>query len=134
MCIYGPLWLLGPPRPGNQSVIIFFVLSGLVIPHAAARPDLEAAEFALRRATRVWSVVLPALMLSALLSLIVSGQGLTDSAVAASGICNGVERVAINLLSLGQIWHVGHRWPLDAPFWSLSLEVCSTRCSARRGS
>ncbi|MCB1342416.1 MAG: sterol desaturase family protein [Pseudooceanicola sp.] len=49
----------------SDAVIVFFVLSGVVIAYAAGR-DGSLARFAFMRATRVFSVVLPALVLTAL--------------------------------------------------------------------
>lgn len=48
---------------GSDAVVVFFVISGLVIAYAAGR-DGTGAAFAFNRATRLLSVVLPALLLT----------------------------------------------------------------------
>lgn len=49
----------------SDAVILFFVLSGVVIAYAAGR-DGSLGRFAFNRLTRVWTVVLPALVLTVL--------------------------------------------------------------------
>ena len=63
------------PWPGNQAVIVFFVLSGLVIARAAERPGLTLSEYAVHRIARIESVAIPALVLSGLVSVLVGGRG-----------------------------------------------------------
>lgn len=51
---------------GSDAVVIFFEVSGLVIAFAADR-DAAAGEYAFNRLTRLWSVLIPALVLTFLL-------------------------------------------------------------------
>ena len=48
---------------GSDAVIIFFVISGLVIAYAAGR-DNDSGTFTFNRLTRLWSVLIPALVLT----------------------------------------------------------------------
>ncbi|MEO1639800.1 MAG: acyltransferase [Pseudomonadota bacterium] len=48
---------------GSDAVIVFFVISGLVIAYAAER-DGDGGTFVFNRLTRLWSVMLPALLLT----------------------------------------------------------------------
>jgi len=48
---------------GSDAVIIFFVISGLVIAYAAGR-DNDGGTFTFNRLTRLWSVLIPALVLT----------------------------------------------------------------------
>lgn len=49
---------------GSDAVVIFFVLSGFVIAFAADQRDAGFGAFAFNRATRLWSVAIPALVLT----------------------------------------------------------------------
>ena len=59
----GDLQLLRDWNIGSDAVIVFFVISGLVIAYAAER-DGNGGTFAFNRLTRLWSVMLPALLLT----------------------------------------------------------------------
>lgn len=48
-------------RIGLDAVAVFFVLSGLVIAHTAATKDRTWRDYAFNRATRIYSVLVPAL-------------------------------------------------------------------------
>lgn len=48
---------------GNDAVVVFFVVSGFVIAFAAGR-DGTAGAYAFNRLTRLWSVLIPALILT----------------------------------------------------------------------
>lgn len=48
---------------GSDAVIVFFVISGLVIAYAAGR-DGNGTTFTFNRLTRLWSVLIPALLLT----------------------------------------------------------------------
>lgn len=48
---------------GSDAVILFFVVSGLVIAFAAGR-DGNGGTYSFNRLTRLWSVLLPALLLT----------------------------------------------------------------------
>jgi peptidoglycan/LPS O-acetylase OafA/YrhL len=49
---------------GHEAVVIFFVLSGFVIRHAAEHRDSNLRNFAISRITRVYSVAIPCLLLT----------------------------------------------------------------------
>ncbi len=51
---------------GSDAVVVFFVVSGLVIAFAAER-DGTANKYAFNRLTRLWSVVIPAIVLTMVL-------------------------------------------------------------------
>ena len=56
--------LSGPTEIGYSSVMIFFVLSGYVIGYVAFEREKHLVDFTLSRIARVYSVVLPALLLT----------------------------------------------------------------------
>jgi len=49
---------------GSDAVVVFFVLSGFVISFAAIEKDKTAGRFAFSRMTRLYSVAIPALILT----------------------------------------------------------------------
>lgn len=59
----GDWFVLREINIASDAVIVFFVLSGVVIAYAAGR-DGALGRFAFNRLTRVWSVVIPALLLT----------------------------------------------------------------------
>ncbi len=88
------------PWPGHQAVVVFFVLSGFVICHAA-RPGLTLSEYALHRCARIWSVAPPALILAGGVSILVHGRGLTESAPAAEELGTWLLVSAMSAIPLG---------------------------------
>jgi peptidoglycan/LPS O-acetylase OafA/YrhL len=53
-----------PSELGHSSVMIFFVLSGYVISYVAAEREFTFFDFAISRIARVYSVVIPALVIT----------------------------------------------------------------------
>lgn len=111
------------PWPGHQAVVVFFVLSGFVIAYASNRRALTLREYAIHRVARIYSVVIPALMLSLLAWLCVGSHGLGDTGPAVIGWRNAASGIAHSLLPIGQLWTIDIDPPLNAPFWSLNFEV-----------
>jgi peptidoglycan/LPS O-acetylase OafA/YrhL len=63
--IAGPANRLPLPRDGHDAVVMFFVLSGFLVTHAVQRkPQQGLRGYALDRASRIYSVAVPLLMLS----------------------------------------------------------------------
>lgn len=56
---------------GNEAVMVFFVLSGLVIGYVTDRRELTLSHYATARMARLYSVILPAMVLT----LILDGVG-----------------------------------------------------------
>lgn len=118
----GPEWLLRLiPDHGHDAVILFFVLSGYVIAAATERKKMRGArEYFLDRASRVYSVALPALMLSALLGMFFQPL-LKPLAPYSSGELAAT--TVINLFFLGQSWSLKALVFFNQPYWSLCYEV-----------
>ena len=108
------------PAYGHQFVIVFFVLSGYVI---AATVDRKRShrllDYALDRAARIYSVVLPTLLVSSLVSLTLWA---TDTPGAGT-LQDIATAVGLNLLFLAQSWSLNSFPPSNPAFWSLSYEV-----------
>ena len=108
---------------GSDAVILFFVVSGLVIARAAAR-DATLSRYTFNRATRIYSVMLPALLLTWTFDHIGFGidstaypdhyyQSLPLSTFLIRGLTFSSEWLAFRPVRLGS----------NGPLWSLSYEV-----------
>jgi peptidoglycan/LPS O-acetylase OafA/YrhL len=108
---------------GDIAVPVFFVLSGFVIRHVTLSREHTLREFLVDRASRIYSVALPAMALtlavSALCRMLRPDYYLRYFAAFAD---HPVSRILMNLSFLSQSW--GHSTiPFtDSPFWSLSYE------------
>lgn len=114
------------PQYGLTSVLGFFVLSGFVIAHVTQGSEKDPRKYFAARAARLYSVVLPALILTAGLG---SLGALIDPEVYTMGpIHVGMHqplRYVLTALFVHDFWI----WPkemtpgVNHPFWSLSYEV-----------
>lgn len=87
----GFLWQLGPYGP--EAVMVFFVLSGFVIAHVSVARETSFREYAVARAARIYSVALPALILTAVADFF--GRSVNTS----------LYTTALHYHSSGQVWH-----------------------------
>ena len=112
-------WTLAP-----DAVIIFFVVSGLVVGRAATRDD-SWGSYTFNRVTRLFSVVLPALVLT--LALDATGRAIDPSAYPPQYYTDlPLAEFVVRGLSFSQQWRgVGPPVQLgsNAPLWSLSFEA-----------
>lgn len=108
------LWRLG--WLGGEAVTMFFVLSGFVIAHVVRTRETRAPEYLASRLARLYSVVLPALALTALLDIL-------GAAVAPSeyGAPLGWGTFA-SLFFVNELWFSSAPPLSNAPFWSLGYE------------
>ncbi|MBD8540903.1 acyltransferase [Oxalobacteraceae sp. CFBP 8761] len=107
---------------GSEAVIVFFVLSGLLIA-TATRNQPKVGAFVRARLSRLWSVTIPALMLTLLADI--AGQYLSIVSydpMQPYSIVKWISSIGINALFLNQVWYLSV-WPgTNGPFWSLSYE------------
>jgi peptidoglycan/LPS O-acetylase OafA/YrhL len=118
----GFLWQFGPFTA--EAVAIFFVLSGFVISYATDRSDHTASAYTVSRLARIYSVALPALLLTYLLDAVGSRlrPDLYSPAWGYDGSGQFWQFVA-GLLFLNQIWGMHVTQGSDLPYWSLGYEV-----------
>lgn len=110
---------------GAQAVDVFFVLSGYVIAASAARPGVTAAGFARARLARLYSVALPAILLTALCDL--AGQHAQPALYRGLGaFAPGAPPPVLQYLAGGlfchQLWWLNIPLGSNRPWWSLGYE------------
>ncbi len=108
---------------GSDAVVVFFVISGFVIAFAAREKDKSAAAYVFARATRLFSVVLPAILLTLALDYL-------GSRINPAGYDGWwwnpapVWEVLLRTLSFSTEWtNSAFRPGTNGPFWSLSYEA-----------
>jgi peptidoglycan/LPS O-acetylase OafA/YrhL len=104
---------------GHEAVVVFFVLSGYVVTYAARERDRTLERFCVNRFTRIFSVVLPALVLAVVADHF--GRRLAPDIYAHFRDNWPVLRVAVAAAMLESSWI----WvqPLTAePLWSVAYE------------
>jgi peptidoglycan/LPS O-acetylase OafA/YrhL len=110
-------------RSADDAVIAFFVISGLVIAHSTRARHGSAADYALARASRIYSAAIPALLLALALDQI----GLRLNASVYEGYAWQYPHALLvppyHWLFLGEGW-LGSWQPFSVePYWSLSYEA-----------
>ena len=110
------------PQNGQDYVIVFFVLSGFVIAWSIDRKkDYHINQYLFDRLTRLWSIVIPALILGFFLDRI--GKNLhpeTYRMILSENHLNF--KYFISSLFLHESWFFSIRPGSNGPFWSLSYE------------
>jgi peptidoglycan/LPS O-acetylase OafA/YrhL len=104
---------------GHASVIVFFVLSGFVISYVAHTKETHWIYFAASRVSRVYSVVIPTLILTLLLDYVgrQTYPELYDYPFDQLFI-----RLLASLLMLNEVWLVSITTLSNVPFWSITYE------------
>ena len=116
-----------PDRMGlaNGAVPGFFVLSGFVIRYVTRTRERDGRRYFASRASRIYSVVLPAIVLTVVLDSITrhANPAFYRSVFLPTPWVGVPVRIAINLLFLRESW--GHAVLLlsNIPMWSLGYEV-----------
>jgi len=110
------------PDLGREAVIVFFVLSGFVIAYTTEHKNPSLRGYAIARATRIYSVALPLVLLAfgAALALVWSGHIPARQLYEAS---KPWLYLPLHLLFMGELWTISEAPPLLGPYWSLGYEV-----------
>src|SRR5258708_6499905 len=104
--------------PGHAMVIVFFVLSGYVIAFSTLdKKELIAKKYIIARLSRLYSVVIPALLLTALLLIC----GRTINPANYNGVLQNYElpRYLATGFFFQSVWWQNLVPPDNGPFWSL---------------
>jgi peptidoglycan/LPS O-acetylase OafA/YrhL len=106
---------------GVQAVDAFFVLSGFVIAYVCTEKEKDARSYFTSRAARIYSVALPAILLTAVLDAI--GLSLDPSVYTGPYQPFTPGLLVRSITFIGEMWNA-HRFPgTDGPYWSLGFEV-----------
>ena len=119
-------WLWQFRGYGQQGVVIFFVMSGFVIAYTAGTKNANLRHYSIARAARLYSVVVPALILTLLVDSINSLWFLNpDHSTFDGGANNPVNLGSIlqNLTFTSQLWFSNRQLWDNVPLWSLGYEV-----------
>lgn len=105
---------------GHDAVVVFFVLSGYVIAYSTLSKGRGAKSYVLARLSRLYSVVVPALVLTA--ALLIVGRQINP--VFHDELSRGYEgvRFALSSVFLQEAWSHSSSPPNNAPLWSLGYE------------
>lgn len=105
---------------GHDAVIVFFVLSGYVIAYSVLRKAGDGRSYALARLARLYSVVLPALLLTGGLQFL----GTAVNPEYYGGIARAYEgaRVLLAAFFLQEAWMFSASPGTNPPLWSLGYE------------
>lgn len=105
---------------GHQAVIVFFVISGFVIAYVIAEREQSVAKYAAARFGRLYSVIIPALIFTAIVDSL--GRGVNPDVYAEISNDYPLTRLLANLLFIQQNWNFTIMPLSNGPFWSLGFE------------
>ena len=106
---------------GHSAVIVFFVLSGYVIAGGAARTD-SLGGYTAARLARVYSVAVPAILLTGAIDLYLLAHGHGDG-IPVYQLRAAFKYVPMFLTFTTDSWHMTESVFSNTPYWSLSYEV-----------
>jgi len=109
---------------GHTAVLVFFVLSGFVIASVTDTREHSLEDYALSRFARLYSVMIPAFILTALLDYFGNAidpmlYGPEWNPVAA----HPALAYALSAVFLGESWTLAVMPGFNVPFWSLNYEA-----------
>lgn len=111
----------------HEAVVVFFLMSGYIITASTqARASAGAAEYVVARVSRIYSVALPAVVFSVLMSLAVEGWTPELTGEIASWRPFSWADIVSSLLFWNESWsswREGTQLTLNGPYWSLCYEV-----------
>lgn len=105
----------------HDGVIAFFVLSGYLITWSALERDRCLSGFVYARAGRIYSVALPALLIT--LALDFAGQAMRPDLYAQYQYDRPILYFAFFLAFASDLWFLSETAFSNVPFWSLCYEV-----------
>jgi peptidoglycan/LPS O-acetylase OafA/YrhL len=109
---------------GRASVLAFFVLSGFVIAWVSQGKEANLREYGLSRISRLYSVIIPAFIMTAVLDsigVLFSPALYQHNSGFDAG--NSIVNYAFSAIFLGQSWTLKLVPGSNLPFWSLNYEA-----------
>lgn len=107
-------------KTAHAAVVVFFVLSGYVIAHTTTNNNRGMLQYFQARFTRLWSIVLPALLITALIEFFVIHVDLALMIKYSRGL--SLPRYVMSGFFLNEIWIFSSAPPINVPLWSLGYE------------
>lgn len=104
----------------HASVIIFFVLSGYFISFATIDTNLNFKKYAVARLSRLYSVLVPALLITAIIEIFVKFINPELANYYLRG--NSPIRYVLSIVFCNEIGWISAAPPINGPLWSLSYE------------
>jgi len=107
----------------HEADIIFFVLSGFVIAYVADTKERTLEAYTIARLARIYSVVVPALLLTVVLDH--AGLAANPDAYPPGALAwdHFPLRIIGSLLFLNQAWFISMQPGSNVPYWSLGYEI-----------
>jgi peptidoglycan/LPS O-acetylase OafA/YrhL len=116
---FGGTWLhMG--NAGPDAVMVFFVLSGFVIAYTAEHKDTSLGTYAASRLARLWSVLLPALLLTFAADML--GAAWSPELYAGEDFRFGLPSLLTSALFGNELWFSSIKPMSNEPVWSLGFE------------
>jgi len=115
-------WIRWLPYNGRDAVILFFLLSGYVISYTCEQKQDNLKTYVVARATRIYSVALPIILLTVAVDLI----GIQFNPDNYTGLYQYEKLylyIPFHLGFLGEIWTISEQPFTVPPYWSLGYEV-----------
>ena len=109
---------------GHTAVLVFFVLSGFVIAWVTETRECGLEDYVLSRAARLYSVIIPAFIVTAVVNHL--GEAVDPqlyAEVRSDVTSHPVLDYALSAVFLGQSWTLDLLPGSNVPFWSLDYEV-----------
>lgn len=107
---------------GHAAVIVFFVLSGFVIAYITDTKENTLKEYSASRLTRVYSLAIPAVILTVVLDHF--GEPLGQDFYSGKTTHDyGVFRAVSSLLFMNEVWSISITSFSNVPYWSLCYEM-----------
>ncbi len=105
----------------HDAVVVFFVLSGYVIAHSTREGARDGKRYTVARLSRLYSVVIPALVLTTVLWVV--GRELDPPLYANYERAFPWARFVASGLFVNEVWMLELSPPTNTPFWSLGYEA-----------
>lgn len=107
-------------KASHAAVVVFFVISGYVIAFTTAANNRGGQQYVVARLSRLYTVLLPALLLTALVEAVVVH---TDATLTTRYVhAHSALRYVLSVLFLNESGAISAAPPLNSPLWSLSYE------------
>ncbi|MGH7045562.1 MAG: acyltransferase family protein [Stellaceae bacterium] len=114
--------VLVPPHLPHSAVVLFFVLSGYVITYVATERETRFRDFAVSRFSRIYSVAVPAILLTIVIDLFLMSAG-HNSGIPTYQYHQFWKYLILSLGFGNEFWFLSESMFSDVVMWSLCYEV-----------